>query len=90
MQLEISICSPRTILKLATLKRHLLLALGLTAIGKTAKFVVCDGALSACQMCEFDNIAVAELQDNGPQSGFAIAAFDMATHSCRLGFIKSG
>lgn len=46
----------------------LLLGLALLNCGKKVKFVICDGMLSACQMCEIDKISVSELAKNGPQS----------------------
>ena len=51
----------------ALLSVDVLIALALRARGKRVIFVTCDGALSACQRCEFSNISPKALLNFGPQ-----------------------
>ena len=71
----------------ALLSFDLLLGIGLRARGKKVKYVLCDGALPACQMCEYTSFDETQFPNNGLNSSFCKTCFYPANKLIKqLGF----
>lgn len=60
---------------IALLSFDLLLGIGLRSRGKKVKFVLCDGALSACQMCEISTFPERFFPNRGLNQGLCKTCF---------------
>lgn len=71
----------------ALLSFDLLIGIGLRARGKRVKFVLCDGALPACQMCEYSSFSETRFPVTGLTSSQCNACFVPANKLIeKLGF----
>ena len=64
----------------------ILLGIALRLRGQRVKFILCDGVLKACQLCEISSLGVSEMAKNGPRSFCKSCFQDSSKILVSLGF----